>query len=360
MRRPARTAALAALAALLARRLRRPRRRAESRRAHTDRRAHAGRGRQGARARGPTSTPQAIYERSSPGVVTVVSTGFSGLRRRRRLGLRDRRRRRGRRPTPTSSRRARAPRSSGRAGLRQLRGRQRGARRIVGFDPFSDVALLKHRPRRAAACARSSSAPTRGLRVGAPVAAIGSPFGEDRSLSTGIISALGALDRVADGLRDAGRDPDRHGDQPGQFRRAAARLARARDRDQLADPDAQRRQHGRRLRGPGRHCAALARAAARQRPRPLRLPRRRDRRRSSRSSPRASTWRRSRAPGSRRSHKGGPADNAGLHAGSGSTALPGAPLRKRRRRDRRRRRGADPRRGRAGRARRDAATRSAR
>ena len=41
--------------------------------------------------------PEAIYERVSPGVVTVVSTGFSGdSGGRRRLGLRDRRRRRDR------------------------------------------------------------------------------------------------------------------------------------------------------------------------------------------------------------------------------------------------------------------------
>ncbi len=61
--------------------------------------------------------------------------------------------------------------------------------RIVGFDPFSDVALLKIDPEglKLRPLALGSA---RGLRVGAPVAAIGSPFGEDRSLSIGVISAL--------------------------------------------------------------------------------------------------------------------------------------------------------------------------
>ena len=60
--------------------------------------------------------------------------------------------------------------------------------RIVGFDPFADVALLE---------AKQVTFPLhplqlgddRDLVVGQPVAAIGSPFGEQRSLSVGIVSA---------------------------------------------------------------------------------------------------------------------------------------------------------------------------
>jgi S1-C subfamily serine protease len=60
--------------------------------------------------------------------------------------------------------------------------------RIIGFDPFADVALLE---------AKHVSFPLhplqlgndRELVVGQPVAAIGSPFGEQRSLSVGIVSA---------------------------------------------------------------------------------------------------------------------------------------------------------------------------
>lgn len=68
--------------------------------------------------------------------------------------------------------------------------------RIVGFDPNEDVALLKIDP--AGLTLRplvlGSSAE---LQVGAPVAAIGSPFGEEGSLSVGVISAL---DRTLDSL----------------------------------------------------------------------------------------------------------------------------------------------------------------
>jgi S1-C subfamily serine protease len=61
--------------------------------------------------------------------------------------------------------------------------------RIVGVDPNSDVALLKIDP----AGLRLRPLPLGAnahLTVGAPVAAIGSPFGEPQSLSVGVISAL--------------------------------------------------------------------------------------------------------------------------------------------------------------------------
>jgi S1-C subfamily serine protease len=59
---------------------------------------------------------------------------------------------------------------------------------IVGFDPNADVALLRINP--AGLTLRplplGSAA---NLEVGAPVAAIGSPFGEEQSLSVGVVSA---------------------------------------------------------------------------------------------------------------------------------------------------------------------------
>ena len=61
--------------------------------------------------------------------------------------------------------------------------------KIIGFDPFSDVGLIKVDP----SGLRLRPLPlgsTQDLQVGEPVAAIGSPFGEERSLSIGIISAL--------------------------------------------------------------------------------------------------------------------------------------------------------------------------
>jgi S1-C subfamily serine protease len=72
--------------------------------------------------------------------------------------------------------------------------------RIVGTDPNADVALLKVDP------AGLSLTPLAlghidELRVGDPVAAIGSPFGEEQSLSVGVISAL---DRNIASLTDFG------------------------------------------------------------------------------------------------------------------------------------------------------------
>jgi S1-C subfamily serine protease len=60
---------------------------------------------------------------------------------------------------------------------------------VLGFDPFADVALLKVDPD------DLNMVPLplgddRELRVGQPVAAVGSPFGETQSLSTGVVSAL--------------------------------------------------------------------------------------------------------------------------------------------------------------------------
>jgi S1-C subfamily serine protease len=68
--------------------------------------------------------------------------------------------------------------------------------RIVGVDPNSDVALLRIDP------AGLTLRPlplgnSHALQVGAPVAAIGSPYGEPQSLSVGVISGL---DRSIDSL----------------------------------------------------------------------------------------------------------------------------------------------------------------
>jgi S1-C subfamily serine protease len=69
---------------------------------------------------------------------------------------------------------------------------------IVGFDPFVDVALLKIDPDGLdlASLELGSSA---NAEVGQPVAAIGSPFGEEQSLSVGVISAT---DRSIESLTD--------------------------------------------------------------------------------------------------------------------------------------------------------------
>jgi 2-alkenal reductase len=72
------------------------------------------------------------------------------------------------------------------------------AARVVGVDPNSDVALLKVKPRslKLVPLRLGSSS---GVQVGEPVAAIGSPFGEEQSLSVGVVSAT---DRTIQALTD--------------------------------------------------------------------------------------------------------------------------------------------------------------
>jgi S1-C subfamily serine protease len=73
----------------------------------------------------------------------------------------------------------------------EFRDRNEVAAEVVGFDPFVDVALLRIDPEglRLVPLALGND---RALRVGQPVAAIGSPFGEtqSQSLTTGVVSAL--------------------------------------------------------------------------------------------------------------------------------------------------------------------------
>src|SRR5204862_1426636 len=149
--------------------------------------------------------PQAIYRRSSPGVVTVISE-FAG-----------------------GSANPLAP-EGGQAGLGSgfvvsssgeiatnahvvTTGEGPSIRRarnvyvqfddhnqvpatIVGADPNSDVALIRVDP--AGLTLRPLPLGASGnLVVGAPVAAIGSPFGEPESLSVGVVSGL---DRTIDSL----------------------------------------------------------------------------------------------------------------------------------------------------------------
>ena len=61
--------------------------------------------------------------------------------------------------------------------------------KIVGDDPNADVALLKIDPKGLSITPLGLGS-ARTLHVGQPVAAIGSPFGEEQSLSIGVISAL--------------------------------------------------------------------------------------------------------------------------------------------------------------------------
>jgi 2-alkenal reductase len=136
--------------------------------------------------------PQAIYRRDSPGVVTILSAfgraGSAGAGGGLGSGF------------VISSRgeiatNAHVVTDGAGAAIRKARklfvrfgdGNQVAAT-VVGVDPFSDVALVKVdpkgltlRPLRLGASAD--------VKVGEPVAAIGSPFGEEQSLSVGVVSA---------------------------------------------------------------------------------------------------------------------------------------------------------------------------
>jgi S1-C subfamily serine protease len=61
---------------------------------------------------------------------------------------------------------------------------------VVGWDPYDDVGVLKVAPK-AHALVPVPLGTSAGLAVGQPVAAIGSPFGSETSLSVGIVSGVG-------------------------------------------------------------------------------------------------------------------------------------------------------------------------
>ena len=140
----------------------------------------------------------------------------------------------------------------------QFGDRNRVRATIVGFDPNADVALLKVDPN-GLDLKPLTLATNEKVTVGQPVAAIGSPFDQESSLSVGVVSATDRSIQSLDQIPDRRGDPDRRRDQPGQLRRPAARLGRARDRDQPADQHQLGRQRGRRLRGADRARGAFAR-----------------------------------------------------------------------------------------------------
>ena len=139
--------------------------------------------------------PSSIYQRESPGVVTIISTGLSspngGGSGQSGLGS-------GFVISGTGeiATNAHVVTSGEGAAIRKadqvfvhFQDDNQVPAQIVGFDPFSDVALLRVDP--AGLTLRPLPlGSARDLAVGSPVAAIGSPFGEDQSLSVGVISAL--------------------------------------------------------------------------------------------------------------------------------------------------------------------------
>ena len=69
--------------------------------------------------------------------------------------------------------------------------------KIIGFDPNADIALLRLEDPKGLTLRPIELGQSNDVRVGAPVVAIGSPFGEEQSLSVGVVSAT---DRAIDSL----------------------------------------------------------------------------------------------------------------------------------------------------------------
>jgi 2-alkenal reductase len=145
------------------------------------------------RARGAFD-PAAIYRRESPGVVTVISRGLGttqGQGGGGGLGSGFVISGRGEIATNAhvvTSGEGAAIRKAEQVFVRFQDDNQVPAR-IIGFDPFSDVALLRIDPN-GLTLRPLPFGRTKDLVIGSPVAAIGSPFGEEQSLSVGVISAL--------------------------------------------------------------------------------------------------------------------------------------------------------------------------
>jgi len=143
--------------------------------------------------------PGAIYARDAPGVVTVLSlygSSITGSRGAEGSGfvLNER---------GEIATNAHVVTQGEGASIREVdqvyvrfTDRNQVPAKVVGFDPNEDVALLRIDPKgldlHPLALGDSEK-----LRVGSPVAAIGSPFGEEGSLSVGVISAL---DRTLESL----------------------------------------------------------------------------------------------------------------------------------------------------------------
>jgi S1-C subfamily serine protease len=84
----------------------------------------------------------------------------------------------------------------------QFADRNQVSAQVVGFDPFADVALIKVNPDGLDLHPLTLGSET-DVQVGDGVAAIGSPFGQNQSLSVGVVSAT---DRTIDSLTSFGID----------------------------------------------------------------------------------------------------------------------------------------------------------
>jgi S1-C subfamily serine protease len=141
--------------------------------------------------------PEAVYTSAAPGVVTIRSV-FSGSSAGSILGgavaqgsgfvISDAGEIATNAHVVTDAQGGGGPINTAKSVYVQFADRDQVAADIVGYDPNADVALLKVDPS-GLDLKPLRLATNEEIRVGQPVAAIGSPFGEDRSLSVGIVSA---------------------------------------------------------------------------------------------------------------------------------------------------------------------------
>jgi S1-C subfamily serine protease len=136
--------------------------------------------------------PSAIYARRSPGVVTIVAEFGSDPEASEQQGS-------GFVVLPTgyiltsshvitTAGDGAPPKRADRVFV-EFKDHDRATARIVGWDVFDDVGLLKVDPE-AHALAPVPLGNSAAVVVGEPVAAIGSPFGNENSLAVGVVSAI--------------------------------------------------------------------------------------------------------------------------------------------------------------------------
>ena len=94
---------------------------------------------------------------------------------------------------------------------------------MIGRDLDTDLALLDVRPPDGVTLHPLELGDSGQVQVGDPTVAIGNPFGLDRTLTTGVVSALQRRLTTRERLHDRGRHPDRRGAEPRQLGRPADR-----------------------------------------------------------------------------------------------------------------------------------------
>ena len=130
--------------------------------------------------------------------------------------------------------------------------------KIVGSDPSTDIAVVRVKGAPASVLRPLRFADSN-VEVGDPAYAIGNPFGLERTMTAGIVSAIGPRHSGSERSRDRQCDPDGRADQPRQLRRTAARPRRTGDRHQFADRGRHgQRERRRRIRDPQRHRQSVS------------------------------------------------------------------------------------------------------